>query len=1646
MLKKIIKYYLLYTLIIFISCENPAESAPPVIVDTTPCGEVTELSAQSGDGRILLNWINPGDIDFNHVLINFSPYVDSTTQPILISKSENTAMITGLLSNIEYIFEIKTVDKEGNISQGISIKATAGGDCPIVQLFTHIGSDTNQTSFDASINFSEIVEDFTIEDITTYNCNVSDLIQVDLTSYNIKIEPIDIGEVYILIPEGKVKDSNNNGNVISNTLKINFDNSDMLVTVNSASDNVRDKSIIFNISFNKETTSLTKSTVSVSNGVCKSLETTDNKNFIATVEALNTGDVILTIPKNSVTDKIGNSNSESSSYTVNYNNVTPIIRITSNISGSVNTSPVPITITSSKWIKSLNTTDFTVINGTITNLQTQDNIIYTADIVPSGTNVSVHLPAGKVEDIAGNLNRVSNIYEFVYDTQNPTVEITSNLSGAVNTSLIPVTITFSEKIKTLGASDFIIENGSIGNLQTGDNTVFTAKITPNGKDVSVSIPQNKVEDIAGNLNEISNKLQFVYDTSRPAVTISSSISSPVASNPVPVTITFSEKIKTLINTDFNIVNGSINNIQSLDNIVYTADILPSGTDVSVSLPENKVEDVAGNLNEASNSFQFIFDNNRPAAVITNVGDTLSQNPQFEFNVTFNESVTGFTEDDLTISNGNIQSFTFVQDHYNIIIVPEAEGEVSITVPENICQDEVGNLNTTSNTAKADYDITPPESLKIFGTVLTENLTPEWNWTGSSDITAYKYRLDSGEWKDCNNLTTVYTAPTSQTIGDHIFELKARDEAGNWTSAESFKTTLFIAKPEMINVENYGTVRNTIYWKSYSTTAKGFILERKESSEGTYEEIKNYNYVYSGNNSDTDYGPLSENTTYYYRIKLYNDMGESEYAEISKTTPFKPVAPSNLKVELLDKGYVSVSWHDNSNNEDGFNIYFGDIKETSINADNTQCNIKYNYYSDKIIDIKVVSFINYGYGYKDESLEAIVSDINLPAIPESPVIVSIDDVDEDKLKVEFRDWAVNETGFEIERRELGGEYSLITTLPESPGKGEYVSYIDETAPGGKILEYRVQSFREIQESPFKLYNGWSGSKEKEASLPVTIDSFSNVYKNELAREGQVVFYRFPAKYSHTYDITVNGHAGDNSLTGNVKYGLSYYYGNASANRRDLVGTVRHRHEIYEYKYFYVFIEGKQATDLGTFSIKVKAYPSISVKHNENTIYDNGDINIGKMAPGTSKTEVFTIENYGDEILRFYSIELTQNGTDFSIAPHSEVKRGTTILPDEKKELLINLSPKSPGPKSVDISFNTNKIDNKDHSFTIEMYGDGDKPKLNVFREDGSEQGHSYFYMMGTEPIGTTISETFTIKNNGNKDLILANTNMVQTSGNVSVDTIGIKKTLAPGETTTFLLTLTITELNMEPIDVTIVSNDPDYSPGFIMKIYGFGSTPEIDVRQGNTSYNNGNVYDFGKKLVNGSQKAVEFTIANSGPIPLNIESLSIDDSTHFTVTQPASSTVEKNGSTTFSIVADPDSVGDLNTTVRIKTNDFNNKELTIPVSAKGVQNTEVKAFGYWYEGELINSYTGLYYSFDAVKGRKYTISWRDRDSSQLHTGDIEVGCKNSDFETEYFTYIDYGSGNPPYFVAERTETLVLHVKINGTNYGNIGTFSIGITEE
>lgn len=119
-----------------------------------------------------------------------------------------------------------------------------------------------------------------------------------------------------------------------------------------------------------------------------------------------------------------------------------------------------------------------------------------------------------------------------------------------------------------------------------------------------------------------------------------------------------------------------------------------------------------------------------------------------------------------------------------------------------------------------------------------------------------------------------------------------------------------------NLKTVAELQNiSLKWQDNSADEDYFIIERSVNDNQHYVKIDS---TYTNVNAYTDKTAVSAEQ-YYYRVKTKRDAAYSTYSN-QVSTMLLPLAPSDLDVKL-DSTFASVSWKDNSDNEQGFIVEY-----------------------------------------------------------------------------------------------------------------------------------------------------------------------------------------------------------------------------------------------------------------------------------------------------------------------------------------------------------------------------------------------------------------------------------------------------------------------------------------------------------------------------------------------------------------------------------------------------------------------------------------------------------------------------------------------------------------------------------------------------
>jgi hypothetical protein len=280
---------------------------------------------------------------------------------------------------------------------------------------------------------------------------------------------------------------------------------------------------------------------------------------------------------------------------------------------------------------------------------------------------------------------------------------------------------------------------------------------------------------------------------------------------------------------------------------------------------------------------------------------------------------------------------------------------------------------------------------------------------------------------------------------------------------------------------------SLKWTSYSNNEAGFKIERRAWS-GAYQQVGT---VGAGVTSWID-SSVGGSTQYTYRIKAYNNVGDSAYTnESTATTPAGaaaapagsgvattvPNGPWNLIASATSANSVALKWTSYSNNESGFKIerraWSGSYQQvvtvgagvTSWTDSSVGGSTQYTY--------RVKAYNSLGdSAYTNESTAATpagaaASPSPAPAgggsattVPNGPWGLAATPTSTTSVALKWTSYSNNEVGFKIERKTWSGAYQQVATV----GAG-VTTWTDWTAAASTQYTYRVKAYNNIGDSAY-----------------------------------------------------------------------------------------------------------------------------------------------------------------------------------------------------------------------------------------------------------------------------------------------------------------------------------------------------------------------------------------------------------------------------------------------------------------------------------------------------------------------------------------------------------------------------------------------------
>lgn len=330
-----------------------------------------------------------------------------------------------------------------------------------------------------------------------------------------------------------------------------------------------------------------------------------------------------------------------------------------------------------------------------------------------------------------------------------------------------------------------------------------------------------------------------------------------------------------------------------------------------------------------------------------------------------------------------------------------------------------------------------------------NIT-SWSDTSVTVGQEYCYRVRVGE-------SGVVLGPWSTTVCDIIDDTPPTEPP---------------AAPTNLTATTVNDQRIDLAWTDQSDNETGFRIERAEGQGGAFSEID----LTGSNVANYEDTGLSASIEYCYRVRAYNDVGDSAFtSEVCATTDSEPPptsplgAPTSVEAMAPTDTSVDLTWVDNATEENGFQI-----ERSSSGIDGPYSFLALLRTPDltSYTDNTVVSGTEYCYriragrgpgdfGEFSESACVTPGDTTPTVPPDAPSGLAATTFDHQRIDLNWIDNADNEDGFEVERSDDGG-----STFAQIDVVGIDVSSYQDSALDAETEHcYRVRAYNAIGDSAY-----------------------------------------------------------------------------------------------------------------------------------------------------------------------------------------------------------------------------------------------------------------------------------------------------------------------------------------------------------------------------------------------------------------------------------------------------------------------------------------------------------------------------------------------------------------------------------------------------
>ena len=274
---------------------------------------------------------------------------------------------------------------------------------------------------------------------------------------------------------------------------------------------------------------------------------------------------------------------------------------------------------------------------------------------------------------------------------------------------------------------------------------------------------------------------------------------------------------------------------------------------------------------------------------------------------------------------------------------------------------------------------------------------------------------------------------------YTFRVQAYNAAGTSPYATAAPATPFQEceppSPPVL-VSAVATAPNVVRltWQDRSAAEDGFRIERSTNGGVSYSDYA----VAAADTTSLDVSAsTSPNTTYHYRVRAYNNAGDSaRSAALSAATPpaAAPSAPTNLTASGVANGtQATLNWTDTSGDESGFEVWRSQGGSYMLVA-TTLPNITQYVVGGMSLStgytFRVLAFKTVGGLTGNSAIASTINNLQMPSsvtTPTAPSGLTVTAVTPTQIDLKWNDNASNEDGYQVEIAFDGTNFSQIAQV-------------------------------------------------------------------------------------------------------------------------------------------------------------------------------------------------------------------------------------------------------------------------------------------------------------------------------------------------------------------------------------------------------------------------------------------------------------------------------------------------------------------------------------------------------------------------------------------------------------------------------------------